>query len=150
VSSGKEVARILDAREREAEVLKLRRDGLTYDVIARRLGYSSPSGAHQAFQRAMARITQEPAEEVRRLELERLDYLWECLAPAIAKGRGYAIEKALMIQDRRARLLGLDAPTKHQVQVSDQVTAEIEALANDLGILDAEVVEDDPPPGPAE
>jgi hypothetical protein len=150
VTAGKEVARILDAREREAEVLNLRRTGMSFTVIARRLGYSSSSGAYNAFKRAMDRITQEPAEELRRLELERLDEMFEALWPNVKKGRGYAVEKALMIMDRRARLLGLDAPTKHQVTVSDSVAAEIEALANDLGILDAVVVEDDPPLGSPE
>lgn len=146
VASGKEVARIIDAREREAQVLRLRRDGLTFEVIAKRLGFSSSSGAYQAFKRAMDRTVQQPADEIRKLELERLDYLWEVLQPALAKGRGYAVEKAIMIMDRRARLLGLDAPTKHQLTVSDQVTAEIEALAAELGVgtdvVDAEIVED--------
>lgn len=146
----KEVARLIDARQREAEVLKLRRDGLSFDEIARRLGYSDSSGAYRAFKRVMDRTIQEPADELRRVELARLDYYLKCLQPAIAKGRGYAIEKAIMIQDRRARLLGLDAPTKHQVTVSDTMAAEIEALANDLGVLDAVVVEEDPPLGSAE
>lgn len=143
MAAGKEVARLIDARERERQVLELRRDGLTFDAIARRLGYSDPSGAYHAFQRALARITEEPAQEVRRLELERLDWMFECLRDAIAKGRGYAIEKGIMIMDRRARLLGLDAPTKHQVTVSDTLVAEIESLAHDLGVLDAEVVEEE-------
>lgn len=129
----------IEAVETQAEVLRLRLDGLTFDAIARRLGYSSASGAYNVFKRAMERTVQEPADELRRVELARLDYYLECLAPHIAKGRGYAIEKAIMIQDRRARLLGLDAPTKHQLQVSAEITAEIEALAHDLGVsLDEE------------
>lgn len=137
MAAGKEIARLIDARERERQVLELRRDGLTFDAIARRLGYSDPSGAYRAFQRAMKATIQQPADEFRRLQLERLDYWLECLKPALEAGRGYAIEKALMIEDRRARLLGLDAPTKHQVTVSDTMTAEIEALAAELGLEDA-------------
>ena len=143
--SGKDVVRLIDARVREGQVLELRRDGLTFESIARRLGYASSAGAYKAFKRAMDRTVREPADEIRRIELERLDYYLECLAPHIAKGRGYAIEKAIMIQDRRARLLGLDAPTKHQLTVSDAMTQEIEQLAFDLGVLDAEVVESEEP-----
>lgn len=134
MTAGKEIVRLMDARQREAEVLKLRRDGLTFDAIAKRLQYASAAGAYNAFKRAMDRTIQHPADELRRLEIERLDYMLDCLGPAIAAGRGYAIEKALMIQDRRARLLGLDAPTKHQVTVSDTLTSEIEALAAELGL----------------
>ena len=34
--------------EKEAKVLELRRGGLTFDLIAQRLGYASASGAYKA------------------------------------------------------------------------------------------------------
>jgi hypothetical protein len=58
------------------------------------------------------------ADEVRTLELERLDrflsYLWD----KIEQGDPVAIDKGLKIMDRRAKYLGLDAPIKQQVEVT--------------------------------
>ena len=39
----------------------------------------------------------------------------------------------LAIQDRKAKLFGLDAPTKHEVLTLDAVTAEINRLEAQLG-----------------
>jgi hypothetical protein len=49
-------------------------------------------------------------------------------APVLA-----AIDRLLRIQERRARLLGLDAPVKHEVRNADGIDAEIEQLMAKLG-----------------
>jgi len=54
----------------------------------------------------------ETAEEIRRLELERLDAMLFAIGPEVRKGSYGAIDRALKIMERRARLLGLDAPVK--------------------------------------
>ena len=38
--------------EKQKKVLELRRGGLTFDLIAERLGYANASGAHKAYQSA--------------------------------------------------------------------------------------------------
>lgn len=43
-----------------------------------------------------------------------------------------AIDRLLRIQERRARLLGLDAPVKRDLTLTDERTARIEALAEEL------------------
>lgn len=53
-----------------------------------------------------------PAEEVRTLEVARLDAMLLALWPQVKQGNQGAIEKALKVEERRAKLLGLDAPAK--------------------------------------
>ncbi|MDP4501043.1 hypothetical protein [Nonomuraea turcica] len=129
---------------RDAEACRLRARGLTYQQIADQLG-TTRSNAYEAVQRAIADIVREPAEEVRQLELMRLDEMhtaalailearhfvvdrgevveWEG-APLIDDGpKLAAIDRLLKIQARRAALLGLDAEKK--VSVSGGVKYEV-------------------------
>ena len=104
--------RISRGREREEEALKLRLGGLTYRVIGERMGISE-SGAYKAVIRALKRLNEriaEKAEEVRRMELERLDKMLRGLWPAALRGHQGAIDRVLRIMQRRAMYLGLDAP----------------------------------------
>ena len=71
---------------------------------------------------ALKATLQEPADELRTLELERLDRLLLGVWGQAAKGNQGAVDRALKIMERRARLLGLDAPTKvQQENVGDTV-----------------------------
>lgn len=55
---------------------------------------------------------QEPAEDVRRMEIERLDRMLNAMWEKIDEGDEKAITAGLKVMERRARLLGLDAPMK--------------------------------------
>jgi hypothetical protein len=44
-----------------------------------------------------------------------------------------AVDRLLRIQERRARLLGLDAPVKRDISLTDERAAQIEALVEELG-----------------
>ncbi len=104
--------RRLTARERERKAMELRLAGATYAQIAQALGISQ-AGAHKAVMRALKRLNEklnEQAEQVRRLELERLDRMLLALWPQAQKGNHGAVDRILRIMERRARLLGLDAP----------------------------------------
>ncbi len=103
--------------EREREALELRKAGKTFDEIARALGYSERGGAAKAVSRALAATIQEPADELRRLEVARLDALWSALWPLATDGQLAAVDRCLAVQSRRARLLGLDAPPRHAIDV---------------------------------
>ena len=109
--------------EREAIITRLRIRGLTYRAIAKEVGVSE-AAAYNAVQRALARNRAESAEnagEWREMELARLDDMWESLAPRSESGewRIEKLDRALRIMERRAKLLGLDAPEKHQTQTVD-------------------------------
>jgi hypothetical protein len=116
------------AKERQS--LLLRQQGYTFDEIASRLGYKGESGAREAFRRALLRTLQEPAREVRELEINRLDIAQVAIWDRVQNGDLPAIVVLLKIMERRAKYLGLDAPVK----------AQIEATYYDTEIIDAEVL----------
>jgi len=104
--------RRLQAVERSKQALELRKGGASFPEIARALGYAAPAGAYQAVMSALRKTLKEPAEEVRTLEVARLDAMLLALWAQVKQGNQGAIDKALKVEERRARLLGLDAPTK--------------------------------------
>lgn len=106
--------------EREAEVLKLRRGGLTFDMIAERLGYAHASGAHKAYVNACKRIVQQDVEELRSVEIDRLDIAQAAIWPSVLRGESQAINTLVRIVGERARLLGLYASTK--LEMKQEVT----------------------------
>jgi hypothetical protein len=109
------------ATERQAQALDLRGRGLSYREIARRLGYQGPAGAYKAVASGLDKTLREHSEDVRQLELQRLDALLEGCWSKATTGDAKAIRAALRIMERRAKLLGLDAPSRGVL-----LTAEIE------------------------
>lgn len=104
--------RRIKARERQRQALELRKKGYTFEAIANKLGYAGKQGPEKAVAAALQRITQKPAEELKKLDLERLDFYLFSLRGKITKGQTLAIQTALAILARRAKLLGLDMPLK--------------------------------------
>lgn len=115
--------RRITAAEKRAKALELRKAGATYDQIARQVGYHNRGNAYRAVHLALKEITAEPATEVIKLELERLDAMLLGLWPAARKGKEAAVDRVLRIMERRAALLGLDAEKK--VNLSGGVKYEI-------------------------
>jgi len=106
--------RTVEIEEKRQRALDLRRSGMNYREIAAAMD-TSPSRAHDYVTSALKRIreqTDEIAEVVKVLELERLDSLFKTAYRAAMDGDVKAIDQALRCMDRRARLLGLDAPAK--------------------------------------
>ncbi len=119
-------ARMLEAREREKQALSMRRAGATYLQIADTLGYGNPSNAHRAVFRALDRVPLENAHQLRMMECLRLDALQTAhWTPALA-GNAPNARIVLRVMERRARLLGLDAPSR--MEISEEVDAEIKSL----------------------
>jgi hypothetical protein len=77
-TSGQRVARA----QRVAEAMRMRIDGKRYDEICAALGYNSTAAAAQDVTRAMAETLREPADDLRALELHRLDEAWQRLNDA--------------------------------------------------------------------
>jgi len=104
----------------EAECLRLRLDGLTHREIAAQLGVA-PSTAFKRVAHALSEVNArnaEQAEDLRALELLRLDELQNAIWERAIDGDDKAMGRVLAIMDRRAKLLGLDAPAKGEVEVS--------------------------------
>jgi hypothetical protein len=91
-------------------------EGKTFDVIADEAGYNSKQAAYDAVKRALDAVTREPAEELIKLDLERLDVLWGIQFLNAQGGDVQAMAACMKIMERRAKLLGLDAPVKQDVK----------------------------------
>lgn len=131
---------IVSAAEKQAEALRLRKAGLTYEEIADRLGYANKSGAYKTVMSALRKIVQEPADELRKLEIERLDVMLASLWPFILKGSPRHVEIGLKVMDRRAALLGLDAPKVVEDHRTVQIQFMAEKLAEESGLDKNEII----------
>lgn len=102
----------LKAHERAVQAFELRKNGASLRQIAEQLGYADPSGAHKAIMTLLKRERVEAVEDYRKVELARLDAMLLAIASQVRSGHLGAIDRALKIMERRAKLLGLDAPEK--------------------------------------
>jgi hypothetical protein len=120
---------MLDAAAKQARALELRKAGYSFDSIAARLGYANGGGAYKAVEAGLKATLQEPADELRQLEIERLDTMLVALWPKVKKGEHGAIDRALKVSERRASLIGLDAPTRidSRIDVTKLSDAELDA-----------------------
>ena len=138
--------------EKEMQVLELRAQSYTWRAIAQQVGYASGSGALKAYMRAIKRQQKEPVEAALYMELERLDEMQAVYWDPAIQGNMRAGEFILKIMDRRAKFLGLDAPTKIQAEVvnydggAGSIDAEVDRIARlidsfESGSADATFIE---------
>lgn len=109
MSESRTSERRLLAIDKQRQALELRLAGVTLSEIARMLGYKSASGVVKALDSAILRTLQQPADNVRALELTRLDRLVIALWPKALAGDSDAVRRVLDIMERRSKYLGLDA-----------------------------------------
>jgi hypothetical protein len=131
-----------DLVDKESKVLELRRAGLTWQRIAEETGYADHTGAYAAYKRAIKRTLQQPADELREQELDRIDRLQLAAWPNAMKGDIKSILAVVKLMERRARLLGLDTPIKIQQDVTtwdgnDSIDRAVRELASLLAANDA-------------
>lgn len=99
-------ARRVARATRKQEALSMRLAGARNDQIAQALGVH-PRTITAWVSDAIKDIPREEAEEMRRLELDRLDALQAAVWRSAMKGDGRAVDRVLAIMDRRAKYLGL-------------------------------------------
>lgn len=122
--------------DREIRVLEARRAGLTWDQCAQRVGYADASGAYLAYKRAIKRTMQQPADELRTAELDRIDRLQLAVWSNAMKGDTKAVLTIVRLMERRAKLLGLDMPIKIEQDVTTWDGGEsIDRAVRDLAAL---------------
>jgi hypothetical protein len=123
--------------DRDHAILNMRLHGLTFQEISRQLpeaGFAKVSaGRIQAIvAKRLKSCRDEPARELRQLELLRLDQLQAAHYKAAMGGDAAAISRVLSIMDRRARLLGLEAGAEAAVSLDearDALLKKLDALA---------------------
>lgn len=149
------VSRVERDKDRDAQAARLRALRYTYDQIAEQLGYADASGAWRAAQRGRERAVREPHQDMVLMDLAELDEMareaWKVLrnthyvvdrgevvdldgVPLIDDGPVLAaIGRLLDIQQRRAKLVGLDAPARATVtHAAADVDAAVAELAREL------------------
>jgi hypothetical protein len=90
---------------------------MTWDEIAQAVGYTQPATAQQAYVRANNRILVDDIKALRQLGQDRLDIALQAIWSAVLEGDIPAINTLIRLEERRAKLYGLDAPTKIQAEV---------------------------------
>ena len=106
------------AKQKAAKAVELRMEGKTFDEIAQEAGYKSRQAAHDAVKRALELIVREPATELIKLDLERLDKMWGIHYLNAQAGDSQALASCMKIMERRAKLLGLDAKQELEVNAT--------------------------------
>lgn len=111
----------VDVAAKRAEALRLRRLRFTYERIAAHIGCTQPR-AYQLVKEALEEMrlqAYDDVEHVRQLECLSLDAWQATIETRIAKAGDAASNADILvlikIQERRARLLGLDAPEKQEL-----------------------------------
>jgi DNA-binding CsgD family transcriptional regulator len=103
--------------ERRIKAFGLRKAGASYRQIAQQLNV----GVNTAWADVNAELmelraqTTADAEAVREMELQRCDEMILGLWPGVRRGDPKSVMAAVRVSDRRARLLGLDAPSKSEI-----------------------------------
>lgn len=141
--------------DRDSQAARLRALRLTGAQIAEQLGYADASGALRAAERGRNRAVREPHQDMILMDLAELDEMarqaWAVLHRehyVVDRGEVVrldgaplrddalvlaAIGRLLDVQLRRARLVGLDAPTKATVtHASADVDAAVAELAAEM------------------
>lgn len=145
--------------ERDREACRLRARRKTYQQISDQLGYGGAQNAQRAVKRTLAAIPKDAAEELIQLELDQLDMMTAAVLEVleanhyvVSQGRLIylhedappltddspvlaAVDRLLKIQERRARLLGLDRPTKATVtHAAADVDAAVAELVHEMSL----------------
>lgn len=142
--------------EQDNKAVELRRRHLTYDQIAKEMGYAHKSAAYKAVKRGLADSVMESNDEVRQQESDRLDELARRVLRVIVtphyKTSGgkiirdpqtgepliddqpvlNGVNSLLKIMERRANLLGLNAVLKVEVLTTGMIDQEISRLSAEL------------------
>jgi hypothetical protein len=143
-------------RMRDAEAFALRRRGLSHRQISAQMGWKSPASAVDAVNRALAETYREDVAKWREMEIDKLDDYTRIVLEGMAKPHymvsqgklvrdeatgepviDYAkpwegVDRLVKIAERRARLIGCDAPQQAKVTVQDNLDQEIQRLVDEL------------------
>lgn len=122
MAGGKNSQSKAEIAEKRQKCLELRKFGASFRSISEQQGISLGQ-VHKYVSDALAEINQltaTNAEELRQLELQRLDTATLAIAKLVKQGDLRAVDRWLRISERRSKLLGLDAPIQQQVKLETE------------------------------
>ena len=144
----------VELTEREIRAVELRKAGHSFFEIAQALGYQTKGAAWRAVRRALQRWGAENVQELRQLEIARLDTITRKLWPKIlgqkARAGGVdddgnivepreeippdmdAMRLYLQVSQRRSRLLGLDAPMEVTLPGAEEYQSTVQPVLDDV------------------
>ncbi len=134
----------VSAAERRAQVVALRRRRATFDQIGRTLGISRQR-AHQLYSQALGEIPAPQLDEHRAEELILIDDAIRDLMKIARDSQTSprtAVEAWTSIRgwaERKAKQLGLDAPTRFEHLTLDAIDAELRLARAEMGELPPEI-----------
>ena len=133
-AAAKSSVRRIRTTEKTLRALELRKRGLNYTQIGKKLGCHRSTACRYVLSELenLADKCREEAVHVRDLELQRLDALYLKAWEAVEEGDLPAIDRCLRIMERRAKLLGLDAAEK--VEHSGDLVINLRSV--DMGVPD--------------
>lgn len=132
-NSSRRESRKIERAELQRQALELRKAGANYEQIANQLQLSNKSVAWKLVKAGIKAIVEEPAQDVLKLELDRLDVmLLGCWSKAKA-GEEKAVDRVLRIMERRASYLGLDSPKAIHFDVSKLTDDELRSIVSGAG-----------------
>ena len=133
---------VLRARWVEAETLRLKQSGFSFEEVAARItavgrgqtsatvamseriafppGYMiSRQACHKAFRKALGREASLEVEELRKIDNERTEVMFRNLQPEIERGDLHAIETGIKVLNHQAKINGYAAPERHELTGKD-------------------------------
>lgn len=110
----KTTPRAIALTEKRAEALEYRKQGYSYSQIGESMGFSAQY-AHELVDGALKAMIREPAESIIAMELARLDDMMTAVYGPATKGELMAVDRVVKLGERRAKILGLDAPEKAEL-----------------------------------
>ncbi len=149
----------LRARWVEAETVRLKHMGLSFDSIADQItrvgrgqaqpimavpkGVTFPSdytiskqACHKSFRKAIAREPSLATEEFRKLDTARCDDMFLNLQPGIRKGNPRSIEAGVKVLRHAAQINGYGAPQRHELTGKDGTPLTLVQLLEAVGPIE--------------
>jgi hypothetical protein len=114
----------LATHAKRVRCVELAAQGLSYDEIAKAAGFANRGGAYKAVSAALRAQQAEAVDELRVLELERLDALQRSCWDAALEGDIPSVDRVLKVIAARVRLLGLDQNQNKTVSSGGRVVSE--------------------------
>jgi hypothetical protein len=145
--------------ERDARAMELRSQGWTLQAIDKELGFGGHGNVVAAINRWIARTVQEPADNVRAFLLNRLDAATNVAMvamngfyPMLHQGEPVTVpgddgkpvqlrdwrpnlaaaDRVERLTERTAKLLGVDAPERHEINVTSEADTAVAAMLRDV------------------